>query len=214
MSTQNAGKKPIEDTVVGPSNSNGIKKTRALRTDNGSEERGFLSNLVKEAKVRWWLETGKSESQVKKAQLLDELSGKAFETNTKLFQKFATKAYANKLNKWLQDDATTYSVWKILKLENVSSKQLKSSPAYRTYVDYVNQFDELLQRKWGAYKLPEMVGSSKKEMMAKSSIWGEAKRYEAYVKMALDMEGVTGKALKEHKNYAYYNNFLEALKGN
>ncbi|KAK1937850.1 hypothetical protein P3T76_009587 [Phytophthora citrophthora] len=59
-----------------------------------------------------------------------------------------------------------------------------------------------------------MVGSSKAEMMAKSSIWGEAKRSDEYVKMALGMEGVTGKALKEHTNYAYYMNFLKALKGN
>ncbi|KAL3669183.1 hypothetical protein V7S43_005567 [Phytophthora oleae] len=204
MASQKARTSLLEDAVLGPSSNSDFKRIRALRADDNSEERGFWSNLVKEAKVIWWLETGKSGTQVKKALKLDELSGKALKTNTKNFQKFATKAYAIKLNKWLQDDVTTSSVWTILELNKISPEKLKSSPAFHIYVDYVKQFDDLSIRKWGTYKLPEMVGPSKPEMMVNSSIWGETKRSDKYVKMALGMEGVSGKALKEHTNYAYY----------
>ncbi|KAK1937849.1 hypothetical protein P3T76_009586 [Phytophthora citrophthora] len=110
VSSQEEGTKSIQDALLSPSSNYDNQRTRALRADDNSEERGFWSNLFKEAKVRWWLETGKSETQVKKALKLDELSGKSLETNTKFFQKLVTKAYANKLNKWLSEDVTTYSV--------------------------------------------------------------------------------------------------------
>ncbi|KAH7481933.1 hypothetical protein KRP22_011103 [Phytophthora ramorum] len=211
---------------------NGANNGRSLRVGtNTVEERvTWLEKLGKHAKVFWWLETEKTDDYVLKALKLKGLSGSDLTKNDnyKYFLKFARKAESNRLNKWLRKDFPTYEAWKELGLQKVRTieqlNQIRSTKEFAVYKRYVNEFDDYVYRSMVAGFNPPKVmvarGAPEAEMTARVEIMAEAKRSEAYAKLALGMTvpgrpmiTLKGEALKKHDDYGYFKLFLaEAAK--
>ncbi|KAL4152389.1 hypothetical protein PRNP1_009320 [Phytophthora ramorum] len=184
---------------------NGASNGRSLRVGtNTVEERAtWLEKLGKNVKVRWWLETEKTDDYVLKALNLKGLRGSDLTTNAnyKYFLKFAKKAESYRLNKWLRKDFPTYQVWKELGLQGVRTvelNQIKNTKNFRIYKRYVNEFDDYVYRSiMAGYNPPKVMvvsGATKAEMTARVEI-------------------IRGKPLEKHDNYGYFKLFLaEATK--
>ncbi|KAL4170191.1 hypothetical protein KRP22_011095 [Phytophthora ramorum] len=211
---------------------NGANNGRSLRVGtNTVEERvTWLEKLGKNAKVRWWLETEKTDDYVLKALNLKGLTGSDLTKNAnyKYFLKFAKKAESNRRAMWLRKDFPTYQVWKELGLQRVRTveqlNQIRNTKVFAVYKRYVNEFDNYVYRSMVAgYNPPKVMvarGAPKAEMTARVEIMAEAKRSELYAKVALGLtvpgrRGTTlkGEALKKHDDYGYFELFLaEAAK--
>ncbi|KAH7481952.1 RxLR effector protein Avr1 [Phytophthora ramorum] len=211
---------------------NGASNGRSLRvgTNTVEERAAWLEKLGKNVKVRWWLETEKTDDYVLKALNLKGLRGSDLTTNAnyKYFLKFAKKAESYRLNKWLRNDFPTYEAWKELGMQKVlfieQLNQIKNTKNFRIYKRYVNEFDDYVYRSMMAgYNPPKVMvvsGATKAEMTARVEIMAEAKRSEAYAKVALGLTvpgrprlTLTGKPLEKHDDYEYFELFLaEAAK--
>ncbi|KAL4170193.1 hypothetical protein KRP22_011097 [Phytophthora ramorum] len=209
---------------------NGANNGRSLRVNANTAGATWLENLGKHAKVFWWLETEKTDDYVLKALNLKGLSGSDLTKNDnyKYFLKFAKKAESYRLNKWLRNDFPTYEAWKELGLQKVRTieqlNQIRNTKEFGIYKRFVNEFDDYVYRSMVAgYNPPKVMvvsGAAKAEMTARVEIMAEAKRSEAYAKVALGLTvpgrprlTLTGKPLEKHDNYGYFKLFLaEAAK--
>ncbi|KAL4096232.1 hypothetical protein PRIC1_009594 [Phytophthora ramorum] len=209
---------------------NGANNGRSLRVNANTAGATWLEKLGKNAKVFWWLETEKTDDYVLKALNLKGLTGSDLTKNAnyKYFLKFAKKAESYRLNKWLRNDFPTYEAWKELGLQKVRTieqlNQIRNTKEFGIYKRYVNEFDDYVYRSMVAgYNPPKVMvvsGATKAEMTARVEIMAEAKRSEAYAKVALGLTvpgrprlTLTGKPLKKHDNYGYFKLFLaEAAK--
>ncbi|OWZ08144.1 RxLR effector protein [Phytophthora megakarya] len=213
-------------------------RTRSLRIIKSSEridassteERAVLStlrnkfnDLGNEFKVIRWATSGKSDNYVLNKLGLKGLSGTALKThkNYKIYESFLDNVIKHQLTKWVTEGRSTSTVWGILGLDKVPVKNLVTTKEFVVYFRYVKLFDSEAMRNWGLSKLPEMVGLSKTEMTVKSRIWAqtrtgakttkEAKHIDAYVKMALELEGLSDRAIKKSSNYIYYKSYLDEI---
>jgi hypothetical protein len=200
----------------------GANKARSLRTDKADEERG----VWKHVKVRWWLETEKSDEYVKKALKLNDLKGTLLTSNKnyKYYKYFVKKSEEYLRNKWLRNDLTTYQAWEKVGLKNFRSlddlEKAKTTDAFQVYSRYVNEFDDnVLYTLKAGYRPPALMVSRTApaaEMRARTEIMAKADRSDYYAKLALGMTEtgkpktvLEGTVLTGHKDYKYFTFFLK-----
>ncbi|KAG3001714.1 hypothetical protein JG687_00015262 [Phytophthora cactorum] len=201
---------------------------RSLRVDTkfdvegeNSAERGVWTY----AKALWWAETGKSDAYVRKVLKLNDLDDAARKSN-KYYAYFVDRTEWYQIVKWLQNDFTTFQVWKTLKLDKITKYQqlddILDTDAFRLYMRYVKHFNRgVVSKLKNGYK-PDGVmverGASDAEMWVRALIMAQAGMKDEYAQVLLGLtipdrfvnKLLKGDALKAHPDYKYFKLFLEA----
>ncbi|KAE8974332.1 hypothetical protein PR003_g27260 [Phytophthora rubi] len=190
--------------------------------DKSTEDRGLWTHV----KVRWWLETEKTDDYVKEALKLNGLKGEALTQNKnyKAYQYFVKKSEEYKLNKWYLHEFSTFQGWKevgFVKITKASDlDKIRDTKQFSVYKDYVNYLDNyLFQGLKAGYSPPAAMvrrGTSEAELTARTEIMAEAGRSVPYAKVALGMTDARypkrvlyGEALERHEDFSYFILFLE-----
>ncbi|KAE8883194.1 hypothetical protein PF005_g25297 [Phytophthora fragariae] len=190
--------------------------------DKSTEDRGLWTHV----KVRWWLETEKTDDYVKEALKLNGLKGEALTQNKnyKAYQYFVKKSEEFKLNKWYRHEFSTFQGWKevgFVKITKASDlDKIRDTKQFSVYKDYVNYLDNyLFQGLKAGYSPPAAMvrrGTSEAELTARTEIMAEAGRSVPYAKVALGMTDARypkrvlyGEALERHEDFNYFILFLE-----
>ncbi|KAG6965698.1 hypothetical protein JG688_00007090 [Phytophthora aleatoria] len=93
------------------------------------------------------------------------------------------------VNKWQNEMLPSQKVWIELALKGVPANQLVENSAYKLYLRYAIEYDDLLfQRIKESDKIKIMVSPSPAEMDARIHIWVKAKRPNWYVEKMLGLE--------------------------
>nr|AEK81098.1 Avh282 [Phytophthora sojae] len=192
------------------------RSLRAEKTRAVSEERENLwTRFYNALRVRWWLETEKTDEQVMKILKLtgrsgDELTG---HPNFKTFAKFAKTAEKYKLGEWYRSRVSTYDAWVKLGQEDVPLHLVHQTPAYWTNYHYVNMFDYYASIAMKNRHQPPVLVSEKAspKEMSRVLIWAATERSDDYVKAVLGILGKSGEALTTHAGYKYYKQYLGHL---
>lgn len=126
-------------------------KGRSLRAVDTEDESSELRGWWTSAKVRWWLESEKSDDYVKGALKLKGLEGDALlnHKNYKAFQYFLKKSEDYKINKWYRNEYTTYQGWQELGLNKKITlgkdlDKIRNTDEFKVYKHYVNYFDKFV----------------------------------------------------------------------
>ncbi|EEY53913.1 secreted RxLR effector peptide protein, putative [Phytophthora infestans T30-4] len=205
---------------------------RSLRTDttldseDNNEDSGERS-VWKHVKVRWWLETEKSDDFVRKALKLNGLDDTAMKAhkNYKYYAYFAKKAEDYLFNKWLRNHVPTFEAWKSLNLGKITKadqlKEIANTKNFISYSRFVKQYDDNVVSTLNAGYNPPVVavarGASEAEITARTMIMASARRDDDVAKVLLGLTKpgyprrvLDGNALTQHDEYKYYQLFKEA----
>ncbi|OWZ21176.1 RxLR effector protein [Phytophthora megakarya] len=185
-------------------------------------------SVWKWAKVRYWLETEKSDEHVLKALKLNGKNEAAMklEHNYKYYEYFAKKSLDYRLNGWLRSKTTTWDAWKKLLLQNKVTergqlKDIADTSEFSIYVRYVNEYDNYMHTTLiNSYSIPHLPiprGASDAELYARVKIMAIAQREDAFAKVMLGLTDTVkrrrvtlkGNALMQHEDYKWYQLFGE-----
>ncbi|POM76756.1 Secreted RxLR effector peptide protein [Phytophthora palmivora] len=198
-----------------------------LPADETSEEKSFLAYT----KVRWWLETGKSDDYVRKALKLNGLDDATMKTrkNYRYYEYFARKALEYQIYKWLNKKYTTFNIWTEMGFHDVVLKtsddlvKLLNTANGNTYNQYVKKADFYAGTSLKAGYKPSISMDSyatEAEKIARTTIMANSQTKDAVAKVLLGltvpgktMMTLQGDALKKHRGYQYFEYFqnLKAL---
>ncbi|POM74542.1 Secreted RxLR effector peptide protein [Phytophthora palmivora] len=189
--------------------------------DETSEEKSFLTYT----KVRWWLETGKSDDYVRKALKLNGLDDATMKTrkNYRYYEYFARKSLDYQIHNWIRQEYTTFNIWTEMGFHDVVLKtsddlvKLMSTANGNIYKQYVNKADFYADASLKAgYKPPISMDSyaTEAEKIARTTIMANAHTKDAVAKVLLGltvpgkpMMTLQGDALKKHRGYQYFEYF-------
>ncbi|KAK1943326.1 hypothetical protein P3T76_004722 [Phytophthora citrophthora] len=203
-----------------------LSSGRSLRiaTDTGleqDEERGIITTIrtafSKKAKVDAWAKADKSDDFVRKALKMENVADDQLWAmkNYPLYQRFAEKAEAKKINDWLIGDVPTYSAWVKLGLGSYDDiEKVKSTAGFKTYEKFVNQYDDQvlnLLKDYGV-AVPVAKATSPTEMNARMDILAAANRGDDYAKQVLGLDKLKGVELTSHTNYRYFKHYKRVVK--
>ncbi|POM81041.1 Avr1b-1 Avirulence-like protein [Phytophthora palmivora] len=180
----------------------------------------FYINFMQQ-KTQSWALTGVPEQEVKVKLGLATLSDEAVmkHPNFQYINDYVKKKEgAFQIKEWMGSDTPVSSVWSSLGLGEIASKSpktMKDTAEFKLFAWYVRQVDNngVVLHKTG-HPVPDMIrmGGSAAEMSAKAQIWASTHRTEEYVKWALGIDKLTGRALTKNEAYKYFLEFLRAKK--
>ncbi|KAE8966549.1 hypothetical protein PR003_g29399 [Phytophthora rubi] len=196
-------------SVVGGSDNRRILLRGAAEAGADNEDRGLFSW----ARLQYWLETGTSKSDVKKALGLAGLEDDALKAapNFIYYEDFVYARRGRILENWLDNGITTQRVWRHygLPVDDIPAA-LKGTDNYKNFMRYAKmEDDKIFNLKNSDKKVTIERGGSPAEMEAKLDTWVLAKRPNWYVKYMLDLDHRARNAYLNSKYYRYYEKFLE-----
>ncbi|KAG3126319.1 hypothetical protein PI126_g22374 [Phytophthora idaei] len=144
--------------------------------------------------------------------------------SNKYYAYFVDRTEWYQIVKWLQDDSSTFQVWKYLKLDKITDRNqlndIRNTDAYRVYTRYIKHFNQgVVSKLKNGYK-PNggMVerGASDVEMSARAVIMADAGMEDKYAQVLLGlttsdryMKLLKGDALTAQPDYKYFDLFLK-----
>ncbi|KAE9182609.1 hypothetical protein PF004_g24194 [Phytophthora fragariae] len=186
--------------------------------DKSTEDRGLWTHV----KVRWWLETEKTDDYVKEALKLNGLKGEALTQNKnyKAYQYFVKKSEEFKLNKWYRHEFSTFQGWKevgFVKITKASDlDKIRDTKQFSVYKDYVNYLDNyLFQGLKAGYSPPAAMvrrGTSEAELTARTEIMAEAGRTLDILLLTVSSTQKTGARDEAHQGQRS-RNYREKMQG-
>ncbi|KAF1772625.1 hypothetical protein GQ600_26083 [Phytophthora cactorum] len=165
-------------------------------------------------------EIGKSDAYVRKALKLNGLNDAARVSN-KYYAYFVDRTEWYQIVKWLQDDSSTFQVWKYLKLDKITDRNqlndIRNTDAYTRYIKHINQ--GVVSKLKNGYKPNGVMverGASDVEASARAVIMADAgmEDEDAQVLLGLTtsdryMKLLKGDALTAQPDYKYFDLFLK-----
>ncbi|OWZ15424.1 RxLR effector protein [Phytophthora megakarya] len=194
-------------------NLNGLSSNAVLNHPNYP----FYESFV-ESKLKSWAMNMYPSDKVLANLGLGHLRGQVLEShpNYRFFELFSQNRVDLRENGWMKQGVTSHDVWEHFEVKRVKPLMRANSPTFALYVDYVNKVDKhLMWCKKNGFEIPDVLISKLStpvELAQKTNIWISNKRPEWLVKLSLGLTGLEDDALKAHKNFQFYERYLDGMK--